>query len=138
MISYSRIKTTLFLFLTPMTKADILLVISMITLGLLSFLGLNLLRQPGSVVQVLVHDHQYQQYPLQQEQRVLINSQQGSLEIQIANGKVWVFRSSCPTKTCMTMGKISRVGQVIVCIPNGILIRIAGKREESWINLITQ
>lgn len=46
------------------------------------------------------------------------------------NGKVFVKETQCSGKQCMHMGKISRVGSSILCIPNEITVMIeAGKND---------
>jgi len=138
MIRRSQLKTILAVFLAPLSNADLILIAVLIAVGFISFYGLAVFQQPGNVVQVYVNDRLFRQYPLNHSQKSLITTGQGSLEICIADKKVWVSWSSCPTKTCMLMGKISRIGQVIVCLPNNILICIAGNTEEGWIDTITQ
>lgn len=51
----------------------------------------------------------------------------GHYKIVISGGRVWTEESDCKDKVCMTMRKISRVNQQIICIPHRITITITGK-----------
>lgn len=54
------------------------------------------------------------------------------LTVCISNGKVWVENADCPDKTCEHRGAISGYGQSIVCLPNGIAVRIQGEGDLAW------
>lgn len=50
----------------------------------------------------------------------------------IEDGEVYLKSADCPDKLCVKQGKISRVGQSIVCLPRKVVIRItseAGKTD---------
>ena len=51
------------------------------------------------------------------------------LNVVVNGGKVWVERADCLDKICEKTGKIYKKGQIIVCLPNKIVIRITGKGE---------
>lgn len=55
-----------------------------------------------------------------------IDGAQGHIEVAVENGAVSIVSASCRHKTCMGMGAISRAGQRLVCIPNQIVVAIAG------------
>lgn len=47
--------------------------------------------------------------------------------ITVADGKVSVTASDCPGEDCVHSAAISSVGRSIVCLPNGVEVRIVGK-----------
>lgn len=51
----------------------------------------------------------------------------GHYKIVVQGGKVWTEESDCRDKVCMGMGKISRAGQQIICLPHKIVITIVGE-----------
>lgn len=51
------------------------------------------------------------------------------ITVVIKNGEVWATDADCPDKTCERTGKISRPGQSIVCLPNGVVVSIVGKSD---------
>lgn len=50
----------------------------------------------------------------------------GLLTVIIENGKVWVINAVCEEKLCEKSGEISKSGEAIVCLPNGITVEIVG------------
>ncbi|MFA9422145.1 MAG: NusG domain II-containing protein [Sedimentibacter sp.] len=56
--------------------------------------------------------------------------------IHIENGEIWITDASCPDKICINQGKISKNGEIIVCLPNELLIKIVEDKEDD-IDLIT-
>ena len=49
--------------------------------------------------------------------------------VKFSDGKVRVVSSTCPDKVCVKTGDISEAGEVIVCVPNRVSIKLAGKKE---------
>jgi len=47
--------------------------------------------------------------------------------IEIKDGRVRMLSSPCPDKLCIKEGYIDKAGQVIICIPNRIVIKIEGR-----------
>ncbi|HRR92028.1 MAG TPA: NusG domain II-containing protein [bacterium] len=43
------------------------------------------------------------------------------------NRKVRILSSPCPDKLCVKQGYISESGQVIICLPNRVVIKIEGR-----------
>lgn len=48
--------------------------------------------------------------------------------VKVFEGKIAITESDCPDKVCVKTGEISKKGESIVCVPNGIVITIEGKR----------
>lgn len=48
----------------------------------------------------------------------------GKMILEIKDERVRVKKSDCPRQICVSRGWIKRPGQVIVCVPNKILIEI--------------
>lgn len=49
----------------------------------------------------------------------------GTTTVEIKQGKVHVLSSPCENHICMNTGWISNPGQIIVCLPNEVVIRLA-------------
>lgn len=47
--------------------------------------------------------------------------------ITVENGQVCISASDCPGQDCVHGGSISAVGRSIVCLPNGVEVRIVEK-----------
>jgi len=46
--------------------------------------------------------------------------------IEAENGKIRFAHAECPDQVCVNTGWISRPGQIAVCLPAGVMIRIEG------------
>ena len=47
--------------------------------------------------------------------------------VEVCDGQVFVTHATCEDKLCEEMGKISREGQTVLCIPNRISVVISGE-----------
>jgi len=48
----------------------------------------------------------------------------GEMQVEVKNGQIRVASSDCPKRICVNTGWIRTPGQVIVCVPNKVLIQI--------------
>jgi hypothetical protein len=51
----------------------------------------------------------------------------GTTIVEVSQGRVRVLSSPCPEHICMNTGWISKTGQLIVCMPNRIVVRLVKK-----------
>ncbi|MDW5300206.1 MAG: NusG domain II-containing protein [Sedimentibacter sp.] len=58
--------------------------------------------------------------------------------IHIENGEIWIQDASCPDKNCVNQGKISNDGEIIVCLPNQLLIKIEQENVENELDFIAK
>lgn len=69
-------------------------------------------------------------FPLSTEQILTPADLQGGCIVFFHNGSVRVVRSDCPEQICIRMGRISRPGQWIACLPHRIFIEIEGRDKD--------
>lgn len=50
----------------------------------------------------------------------------GTTRVSISEYAVQVLDSDCPNRLCVRAGRISRPGQVLVCLPNRVVVRLVG------------
>ena len=50
--------------------------------------------------------------------------------ITVKNGAIFVEDADCPGKDCVHSGKISTLGRILVCLPNGLEIRITAAKAD--------
>lgn len=56
--------------------------------------------------------------------------------IQVENGRIRFSHAECPDQVCVQTGWISRPGQIAVCLPAGVIIKIEG--EDSDLDIIVK
>ena len=70
-------------------------------------------------------------YPLESQHAVhfVANGDVGTSEIVIEHGSVRIIHSSCRSKACVLSGAHHRIGAMIACVPNRILVTIEGEND---------
>ncbi len=63
-------------------------------------------------------------WPMNKNRVIPIKTKQGSLTVVLEKREAYVRESSCPDKICVKTGKINKKGQLIICAPNGVMLRI--------------
>ena len=78
----------------------------------------------GPVAVVTLNGEEAGRYPLSTDGTFPLNG--GSNILVISDGEAWVSEANCPDRICMGMGKISRSGEFIACLPNRLIITVEG------------
>lgn len=52
----------------------------------------------------------------------------GVTRVEVRGGRVRVISSPCPRQACRHGGWIGAAGEMLVCLPNEVVIRLAGQR----------
>ena len=63
-------------------------------------------------------------YSINKNQEFEVEGRIGKVVIEIKDKKVRVKESSCPNQVCVKTGWIKRSGEIIVCAPNELTVRI--------------
>ena len=109
--------------LTPFDVVLIVLIL-FISTGVILFtrLGLNW-QLPGIPEASVYHEGKLlKNLRLDKDQEILLLN--GNMLIEIKEGRIRVKKSDCPRRICVNTGWIKTPGQIIVCVPNKILIEI--------------
>ena len=71
------------------------------------------------------------EYPLNKDGTYLIyGSHLGTNKLVIKDSEAYIEEASCPDKQCVKQGKISKVGEMLVCLPNRVVVKIVDANEE--------
>ena len=119
------------------TSGDKILVVLIFAFGIVSLAALKHLRQPGDAVIIEVKGQVVQRLDLNTSQEITVNGAIGKTTVKIEGGAAQVIHSDCPEKICVKTGKITHAGEIIVCIPNKVVVKIIGK-EKNPFDVITQ
>lgn len=111
--------------------SDIILIAVILVIGLSVLLFTFLTREEGSTVVVSVDGERVAEYSLSIDGVYYLNN--GTNTLVIKNGEAYISEATCPDKYsnngCVNTGKISYVGQKIVCLPNKLIVEIVGEGE---------
>lgn len=115
-----------------MTKTDKLIFWGTLALSLVLLLFSNMFFSPkGDETIVIEQDGKvyasYQKNTLQTEKTIEIKTEYGYHYLALSSSGARVLETDCPDKQCM--GEIHKAGQVLICLPNRLVIRICGAEE---------
>jgi len=116
--------------ITPLSRpriADGLLLVLLIILTALSprFLPagsigeLLVVKTPDSITEI----------SLKVDGRHPVSGPLGTAWLVVEKGRAHLENAPCPLKICETMGPIEKSGEVIVCLPNRIVVKVSGPEE---------
>lgn len=64
--------------------------------------------------------------PLQSDRQVRLQGRLGAALLEIRGGRACFREATCPNRVCIGMGEVTRSGELLACVPNGLLVRIEG------------
>lgn len=111
-----------------LTMADKMLVAVLVLLSAASFLLAGLTAKSGEYALISVHGQPALRKPLHRDDLFIVTGAAGRAVIEIREGSIRVLDSDCPQKFCVRQGRIHRVGEIVVCVPNKITVWIEGQR----------
>ncbi|RKY89561.1 hypothetical protein DRQ09_01130 [candidate division KSB1 bacterium] len=120
-----------------LTIYDILLIVAILLGGSATYFMVKSYSRVGKNVEIYVSSRLIGVYSIDENKSIKLNLNTGEVIIKISNGKVWVAETSCPHKICQRMGKKNKVNDLIICVPNKMIIKISGKKK-GIIEAITQ
>ena len=112
-------------------KNDILLILAALILGAAFLVYTEFFRPQGGEVVVSVDGEELFRLPLGEDNRVIIGDEENFNVLVIDSGEAFVEDASCPDHVCVKSGKISLDGETIICLPNKLVVAIAGGEENA-------
>lgn len=122
-------------------KRDIILVLSMVIIAAAAFLIINFaVKKDGSYAVIKVDGNVIKTLDLNSGETIIeVNGYQGGVnKVVINDGKVSMTDADCPDELCVMTGKISRVGETIVCLPHRVVVEIKGSPDDDSIDSVVR
>lgn len=107
---------------------DIVLIVLLLAICIAAVLITGLRNQKGSYVCISVNGEVQMYLPLDVDGVFSLNG--GTNILCIENGFAYMFEADCPDKICISEGKINRIGQQIVCLPNRLVVTVTDSSQE--------
>jgi hypothetical protein len=101
----------------------------MLGLGSVATLFIDKKSEPGATVCILMQERKIGSLSILKDTVITVSGSIGKTEIRIENGRVWISNAPCANRICQHQGKISRNGQMLVCVPNRIIVQIEGQKQ---------
>lgn len=117
---------------TRVTRSDKWLIVLLLTLAF-CLLALNAYfikaaAKEAEGVVIVCRGKQIGFYPFDGKNRkIKVEGRLGTSVVEIGRNKARMFTSPCPKHVCVLDGWIASRGEVIVCAPNEVVIRVSGK-----------
>lgn len=91
----------------------------------------------ASSAEVYVNNQLKYVYPLEvQEKDVFVPTDIGGVNIKIKDKKIRVTTSNSPLKLNVKQGWISQPGEVIIGVPDRLIVKVVGQRKEEDVDFI--
>lgn len=114
-------------------KYDIILIISIIVISVFVLYNnnKNLLRLGSNVAKIYSNGELIEQYDLDSnyQKELTIENGDNYNTLEIRDGQVYIKDANCKDKLCVHQGKIHKDGELIVCIPNRLIVKIEGNNQ---------
>ncbi len=91
----------------------------------------------GSEVVVSVFGREYARFPLNENREFPISYLNNLNLLIIEDGYAYIKEASCPDGLCVHQGKINKSGEMIVCLPNEVVVTVEGP-EESGVDSVVK
>lgn len=100
---------------------EAIVLFALLLVGALSFVFIKLFSSTGNTVTVTVDGEIFGEYSLYVDAVYEIG--EGNI-LTVKGGVAFMSYADCPDKTCKNMGKISKTGEKIICLPNRVSAEI--------------
>ena len=112
-------------------KGDfVLLFIFILAAALTAFLPLSRPASSSQLVRITCRGEDYGIFPLGEDREVDVTSGDHHNLVSIQDGTVHMESADCRNQVCVNTGTISRSGDLIVCLPNQVVVEIIGGEED--------
>jgi hypothetical protein len=113
------------------TRGDIILIAVLLVLSLLSIGAMRFLGASGKHAVVEIDNRRVLELPLDRDIVTTVTGPLGDTVIEVKKGEVSIPKSPCPNKYCMHMGHISLAGEILVCVPNHVIVKITAGNDKN-------
>lgn len=112
-------------------RNDLLLLAALLVVAALIFVGWRLMhRESGGQLIVEVDGTRIAGYPLDIDGVYEIQGYRaGTNTLTVSGGSARITSSTCPDHLCEHQGSVSRNGETIVCLPNRVIVRVTGAKD---------
>ncbi len=110
---------------------DFILIFFLFCATFFSWMLTHLKNHSGQIATVYVQNHLIGRFPLKENRKVTLHGKRGVCTLCIQTRRIRMEKSNCPLKICQYQGWISKPGEMILCIPNQVYVRIEGSLENN-------
>lgn len=109
------------------TRADKILIISLIVISAVSYPAIKYLSPGGSFLEIEVEGQTRMVVRMDQDRDITVQGRLGTTIIRIDESGACFIQSPCVDKKCIKSDPIEDAGEIAVCVPNRVMIRVLGE-----------
>lgn len=106
-------------------RGDIILVLALVFLSCVLIFSAFIARtEPPAYAVVSVSGETVAVLPIEKNTVLEVGEGERKNTVVVENGEVYILDASCPDKVCVSCGAVSKNGDIILCLPNRLIVRI--------------
>ena len=105
------------------TVLDVLAIAVVVTLSL-AIMFISLFSNDGNKAVITVNEQVVAELSLNSDIKKEVRTEYGVNTVEISNGECFVSFADCRDGVCINRGKISKIGESIVCLPHKLIVEI--------------
>jgi hypothetical protein len=110
-----------------MTPGDWVLIVGLVLISFVSIFIISKFVSRGATAVVEVDGVAVGRVDLSIDAQRSASGPLGVTIVQVRDGRVRVVESPCPHGICVRTGWVARAGEMIVCVPNRVVVRVEGE-----------
>ena len=116
---------------------DIILAVVLLLVAVAGFLLYKFISPTGEYAVVIIDGQESERFSLLTDTEFEIVTSDGVNLLVIEDGKARIESADCPDKICAEHAAVSKVGETIVCLPHGVVVRIESQKNgDSEIDMV--
>ncbi len=112
--------------LLQLTRADKVLIASLLAFNLFLFSGVDFSTRQGDWVVIEVDQKEVARLALAENRVLHVTGPLGETEVEVKDGQARIRRSPCSKKLCIKSGFIQYADRISASLPNRVVVRIQG------------
>ncbi len=86
----------------------------------------------GNVAVVTYNNKELKKIDISKDRELLLKVGNSIIKIVVNEKRICIAESNCPENICVKTGWINKMGQYIVCVPNGIIVSIENSNKKEY------
>lgn len=124
-----------------MKRGDIIIIVLIIVLATgLSWATSFSKNKEFNKIQIIQDGRILEEYAADKNFSKIVNITEGEFQnsIEIKNGEVKMIHANCPDKLCVKTNPISKNGEMIVCLPHRLYVKIISMEENEETDIVAR
>lgn len=105
-------------------KNDIILIFAIVLISAIIWGVILITRDLGAKIEIRIDDELYGTYSLSSDNTIEVTDGISSNTVIIEDGTARVVCATCPDKYCVDQGSIKYDGEMIICLPNKVIVEV--------------